>query len=177
MTKNPVSLLIQPIPKHFRENVLLPCAWTQKLKSTERPPNLCVWRLRTRCSRGWCSALEGPGLCWTAGCGIAQEWLRDFSVWQIKPFCLHLLISAEENTAMFLLWMGWVSEGRQVLQSDITCIKKMTKFKAKKKNSLSADLESGAAFWQPDLILIFIIKPQTEKILCNFGLDIFVSYH
>lgn len=53
----------------------------------------------------------------------------------------------------------------------------MTKFKAKKKNSLSADLEGGAAFWQPGLILMFIIKPQTEKILCNFGLDIFVSYH
>lgn len=53
----------------------------------------------------------------------------------------------------------------------------MTKFKAKKENSLRADLEGRAAFCQPDLISIFIIKPQTEKILCNFGLDIFVYFH
>lgn len=49
---------------HFQnipESVVLPCAWTQKLKPNERPSNLCVWRLRM-----WCSALEGPGLCWTA---------------------------------------------------------------------------------------------------------------
>lgn len=49
----------------------------------------------------------------------------------------------------------------------------MTKCKAETKNSLGADLESGAAHCQSDLILILVIKPQAEKILYNFGHAIF----
>lgn len=88
--------------------------------SQMRGPQICV-------SEGWeCDAqlwkdLDSVGL---QSMAIVQERLGDFSVWWIKLFCLHLLISAEENTAMFLLWMGSVSQGWHVLQSNTTCILK-----------------------------------------------------
>lgn len=46
---------------------------------------------------------------------IAQAWLGDFSAWQIKLFCLRLLIEAEENTAIFFIVNGPSALGQEGL--------------------------------------------------------------